>query len=293
VLCGANAIFKDLGVTLDSVKLSDLGTANKVVVDSENTTIIGGSGGKTAINGRADQIRKEIETTTSDYDREKLEERLAKLAGGVAQINVGAATETEMKERKALMEDAQHATKAALEEGIVPGGGVALLRSEKALDKLDLTGDEALGAKIVRNVLAAPMRAIAENAGQDGAVVVNRVRQMKGKADGYDADKDTYCDLIEAGIIDPAKVVRTALQNAASVAALLLTTSCLITDIPKEEEPAGHGHGGPGGMGGGMGGMGGGMGGMGGGMGGGMMSVPPVDPHQPVGGSADSRQGSN
>ena len=226
-------------MTLESVKLSDLGTAKKVVVDADNTTIIGGDGNKKAIDGRADQIRKEIETTTSDYDREKLEERLAKLAGGVAQINVGAATETEMKERKALMEDAQHATKAALEEGIVPGGGVALLRSEKAIDKLDLSGDEALGAKIVRNVLDAPLRRIAENAGRDGAVVVNRVRQMKGKADGYDADKDVYCDLVEAGIIDPAKVVRTALQNAASVAALLLTTSCLVADIPKDEEPAG------------------------------------------------------
>ena len=268
-LTGANAIFKDLGVTLESVKLSDLGTAKKVTVTAEDTTIIDGGGKKAAIDGRADQIRKEIETTTSDYDREKLQERLAKLAGGVAQINVGAVTETEMKERKALMEDAQAATKAALEEGIVPGGGVALLRSEKALDKLTLTGDEALGAKIVRNVLSAPMREIAENAGQDGAMVVNRVRQMKGKADGYDADKDAYCDLVEAGIIDPTKVVRTALQNAASVAALLLTTSCLVTDIPKEEEPAAPG--GPGGHGGmgGMGGMGGGMGGMGG-MGGGM-----------------------
>jgi chaperonin GroEL len=266
-LTGANAIFKDLGVTLDSVKLSDLGTAKKVTVDSENTTIVGGAGDKKAIDGRADQIRREIETTTSDYDREKLQERLAKLAGGVAVINVGAATETEMKERKALMDDAQHATKAALEEGIVPGGGVALLRSEKVLDKLELTGDEALGAKIVRNVLSAPLRAIAENAGQDGGVVVNRVRQMKGKADGYNADKDEYCDLVEAGIIDPAKVVRTALQNGASVAALLLTTSCCVTDIPKEEEPAGPGPGGPGGMGGMGGGMGG-MGGMGGGMGG-------------------------
>jgi chaperonin GroEL len=168
-----------------------------------------------------------------------------------------------MKERKALMEDARAATKAALEEGIVPGGGVALLRSEKAIDKLDLSGDEALGAKIVRNVLSAPMREIAENAGLDGAMVVNRVRQMKGKADGFDADKGEYCDMVEAGIIDPTKVVRTALQNAASVSALLLTTSCLVTDIPKEEEPAAPGPGGPGGMGGGMGGM----GGMGGGMG--------------------------
>jgi chaperonin GroEL len=267
-LTGANAIFKDLGVTLESVKLSDLGGAKKLIVTADDTTIIGGDGDKKAIEGRAEQIRNEIATTTSDYDREKLQERLAKLAGGVAQINVGAATETEMKERKALMEDAQHATKAALEEGIVPGGGIALLRSEKAIDKLELTGDVALGAKIVRSVLDAPLRAIAENAGQDGAVVVNRVRQMKGKADGYDADKDVYCDMVEAGIIDPAKVVRTALQNAASVAALLLTTSCLVTEIPKDDEPASHGHGGPGGMGGGMGGMGGGMGGMGGGMGG-------------------------
>jgi len=263
-LTAANPIFKDLGISLEAVKLSDLGTAKKVVVTSDDTTIIGGAGAKAAIEGRADQIRREIETTTSDYDREKLEERLAKLAGGVAQINVGAATETEMKERKALMEDAQHATKAALEEGIVAGGGVALLRCEKVLDKLGLTGDEALGAKIVQRVLDAPMRAIAENAGVDGAVVVNRVRQMKGKNDGYDADKDVYCDLVEAGIVDPAKVVRTALQNAASVAALLLTTSCLVTDIPKEEEPAGPGPGGMGGGMGGMGGMGGGMGGMGG-----------------------------
>ena len=248
-LTGAHAIFKDLGVTLESVKLSDLGTAKKVVVDADNTTIVGGAGEKEAIEGRAEQIRREIKTTTSDYDREKLEERLAKLAGGVAQINVGAATETEMKERKTLLEDARAATKAALEEGIVPGGGVALLRSAKAIDKLELSGDEALGAKIVQNILDAPLRGIADNAGQEGAVVVNRVRQMKGKADGYDVEKDVYCDLLEAGIVDPAKVVRVALQNAASVATLLLTTSCLVTEIPKEEEPKG-GHGGPGGPGG-------------------------------------------
>ena len=245
-LTGAQPIFKDLGVQLDGVKLSDLGTAKKVVVTSEETTIVGGGGDKKAIEGRAEQIRKEIETTTSDYDREKLQERLAKLAGGVAQISVGAATETEMKERKALFEDAHHATKAALEEGIVPGGGVALLRSAKALEKLSLEGDEALGVKIVQQVLDAPLRAIAENAGKEGAVVVNRVRQMKGKADGYDADKDEYCDLFEAGVVDPAKVVRTALQNAASVASLLLTTSCCVTDIPAKEDkkpgPGGHGH---------------------------------------------------
>ena len=262
-LTGGQALFKDLGVKLDAVKISDLGTAKKVIIDSDKTTMVGGAGAKEAIEGRAEQIRKEIETTDSDYDREKLQERLAKLAGGVAQINCGAVTETEMKERKALLEDARAATQAALEEGIVPGGGVALLRSAKALAKLELPGDEALGAKIVEKVLDAPLRAIAENCGEDGAVVVNRVRQMKGKADGYDAERGEYCNLLEAGIIDPAKVVRTALKNAASVAGLLLTTSCLITDVPKDEEeapaPGGPGMGGMGGMGGmpGMGGMGG------------------------------------
>jgi chaperonin GroEL len=250
-LTGAQAIFKDLGIKLESVKISDLGTAKKVLVDSDHTTIIGGAGKKAAIEGRADQIRKEIETTTSDYDREKLQERLAKLAGGVAQINCGAATESEMKERKALLEDARAATQAALEEGIVPGGGVALLRSVKAIDKLELSGDEELGARVVRDVLDTPLRVIAQNAGHDGAVVVNRVRRMKGKTEGFDAEKETYCNLVEAGIVDPAKVVRVALQNAASVAALLLTTSCLVTEIPKEEEkPGGPGPEGMGGMGG-------------------------------------------
>ncbi|MGQ9575316.1 MAG: chaperonin GroEL [Thermoguttaceae bacterium] len=255
VLTGAQPIFKDLGVSLESVKLSDLGTAKKVTVDADNTTIVGGGGDKKAIEGRAEQIRAEIETTTSDYDREKLQERLAKLAGGVAQINVGAATETEMKERKFLLEDARAATKAALEEGVVPGGGVALLRSAKAIDKLELNGDELAGARIVQKALEVPLWAIAENAGQEGAVVVHRVRQMKGKNDGYDADKDVFCDLAEAGILDPAKVVRVALQNAASVASLLLTTSCLITEIPKKEEykpPRGRGGPGMGGPGGGM-----------------------------------------
>jgi chaperonin GroEL len=261
-LTGAQPIFKDLGVKLDGVKLSDLGTAGKVIVNSGNTTMVGGSGKRADIDARVEQIRLEIEATTSDYDREKLQERLARLAGGVAQINCGAATETEMKERKALLEDAQAATQAALEEGVVPGGGVALLRSAKAIEKLDLPGDEALGAKIVGSVLDTPLRAIAENSGQDGAVVVNRVRRMKRQTEGYDADKGAYCDLIEAGIIDPAKVVRVALQNAASVAGVLLSTSCLITDIPKEEDD--HPPGPPGGMDGGMGGM----GGMGGGMGG-------------------------
>ncbi len=274
VLTGGQAILKDLGVQLDAVKLSDLGTIDHVIITSDDTTIVGGGGEKKAIAGRADSIRQEIEITTSDYDREKLQERLAKLAGGVALISVGAATETEMKERKYLYDDARAATKAALEEGIVPGGGVALLRCEKAVDNLVLEGDEALGAKILRNVLEVPLKAIAHNAGQDGPVVVHRVRQLK-KTEGYDADKDTYGDMIEAGIVDPAKVVRTSLQNAVSVASLLLTTACVITEIPKKDDGKGAGHapdhdmgggmGGMGGMGGGMGGMGmGGMGGMGG-----------------------------
>ncbi|MCG8448690.1 MAG: chaperonin GroEL [Pirellulales bacterium] len=269
-LTGATAIFKDRGIKLDGVQLSDLGKCRKIVISSDNTTMVSGAGEKEAIQGRADQIRAEIESTDSDYDREKLQERLAKLAGGVAQINCGAATETEMKERKDLLVDARAATQAALAEGIVAGGGVALLRSEKALNKLQLEGDEALGVEIVRKVLDYPLRYIAENAGADGAVVVNRVRQAKGKYDGYDADKDEYCDLVAAGIIDPAMVVRASLQNAASVASLLLTTDSLVADIPQEEEEAGgdhhhdHGMGGMGGMGGGMGGM----GGMGGGMGG-------------------------
>jgi chaperonin GroEL len=259
-LTGATAIFKDLGIKLDAVQLSDLGKCRKIEITSDNTTMVGGAGKKDAIEGRVEQIRREIETTDSDYDREKLQERLAKLAGGVAEIKVGAVTETEMKERKALIEDARAATQAALAEGIVPGGGVALLRAEKALDKVALEGDEALGVRIVRNVLDDPMRSIADNAGVDGAVVVNRVRQLKGKYDGYNADKDEYGDLVAAGVIDPAKVVRTALQNAASVATRLLTTDSLVTEVPKtDDEPAGGaGHGHDHGMGGmGMGGMGG------------------------------------
>ena len=270
VLTGGQAIFKDLGIALDAVQLTDLGKAKKVIIAAENTTIVSGGGTKDAINSRAAQIRAEIEATTSEYDREKLQERLAKIAGGVAEINVGAATETEMKERKALIDDAKSATQAALAEGVVPGGGVALLRGEKVIEKLGLKGDEKHGASIVKNALHYPLEAIADNAGLDGSVVVNRVRQLKGKNDGYDADKGDYCDLVSAGVIDPAKVVRTALQNAASVAALLLTTESLITEIPSEEEPEpeGHDHG-MGGMGGGMPGMGGmggmpGMGGMGG-----------------------------
>ena len=272
-LLGATAIFKDLGIELDSVKLSDLGKAKKIKITSDDTIIVGGAGKKSEIDGRVEQIRSEIEITDSDYDQEKLQERLAKLAGGVAQISCGAATETEMKERKALLEDAKSATQAALEEGIVAGGGVALIRSSAAIKRLKLAGDEALGAKIVENILDYPLRSIANNAGNDGAVVVNRVKRLKGKTDGYNADKDEYGDMVAAGIIDPAKVVRTALQNAASVASLLLTTESLVVEIPTEEEEEGGDHHDHHGMGGGMdpmGGMGGGMGGMGGmpGMGG-------------------------
>jgi chaperonin GroEL len=260
VLTKATPIFKDLGIELESVKLTDLGRAKKIKITSEDTVIIQGAGSKEDIAGRAQQIRDEIGRTDSEYDREKLQERLAKLAGGVAQINCGAATETEMKERKWLLEDAKNAVQAALESGIVPGGGVALIRAEKAIDKLKLEGDEKAGGQIIKNILDQPLRAIANNAGSDGAVVVNRVRQLKSKTEGYDADKDEYGDMLKFGVIDPAKVVTVALQNAVSVASLLLTTEALITEIPKEKEDEGghdhHDHG--------MGGMGGGMGGMGG-----------------------------
>jgi len=235
ILTGGKAIFKDLGISLESIGISDLGTAKKVVVSADDTTIIGGGGKKAEIEGRAQQIRQEIETTTSDYDREKLQERLAKLAGGVAQINVGAATETEMKERKALLEDARAATQAALEEGVVPGGGITLIRCAKAIDRLELKGDESLGADVVRKALEMPLFYIAKNAGYDGSVVVSRVKKAK-KNEGFDAEKGEYVDMFEAGIIDPAKVVRIALQNGASVAALLLTTSCIVTELPKKEK---------------------------------------------------------
>ena len=267
VLTGATPIFKDLGIELESVKIADLGTAKKIKITSETTVMVGGAGAKVDITGRVDQIRSEIAVTDSEYDREKLQERLAKLAGGVAQINCGATTETEMKEHKALLEDAKAATQAALESGVVAGGGVALIRSAKAIDGLELSGDEKLGGSIIRNVLDYPLRAIAENAGLDGAVIVNRVRKLKGKNDGYNADTDTYGDLVEMGVIEPAKVVTTALQNAASVASLLITTECLVTEIPVEDDGDDHDdhhdHGMGGGMGGGMPGMGG-MGGMGG-----------------------------
>ncbi len=243
VLTGGRAIFKDLGLKLESVELSDLGRAKKVIVTSEDTTIVQGAGSKEEIEGRAEQIRREIEETDSDYDREKLQERLAKLAGGVAQINVGAATEAEMKERKDLIDDAWHAVKAALEEGIVPGGGVALMRAGKALEQLKLSGDEALGVKLLQSVLETPLRTIAENAGLDGAVVANRVRQEKSDWYGYDALADRYGDLFELGIVDPTKVVRSALENAASVACLLLTTDAMVAEEPKKkEEEESHSH---------------------------------------------------
>ena len=264
VLTGGKAIFKDLGIKLENVALTDLGTAKKIRIDAENTTVVSGGGTKSAIEGRAQQIRAEIGVTDSDYDREKLQERLAKLAGGVAQINVGAPTETAMKERKDLIEDALAATRAAIEEGIVPGGGVALIRCAGALDKLNLSGDEALGVQLIRNVLEIPLRTIASNAGLDGSVVVNNVKKLKGKNHGYDALNDKYGDMIEFGIVDPAKVTRSALQNAASVACLLLTTESIIVDEPKTEADDHHhdDHHDMGGMGG-MGSMGG-MGGMGG-----------------------------
>jgi chaperonin GroEL len=243
VLTGGKAIFEDLGIQLENIQLSDLGRAKKVVVDKENTTVIEGAGSTEAIKGRIAQIKKEIETTTSDYDREKLEERLAKLAGGVAQINVGAATEVEMKQKKARVEDALHATRAAVEEGILPGGGVAYLRSLKAIDALKLEGDEAIGASIIRRALYAPIKQIAENAGVDGAIVAQKVDEHSGNY-GFNADSLEYGDLVEQGVVDPTKVARTALENAASVATLLLTTNAAISEIPdeKKRKSAGGGH---------------------------------------------------
>ena len=238
ILTGAQPIFEDLGIKLDSVKLEQLGRAKRIVADKDNTTIIEGAGETSAISGRIDQIRKQIEATTSDYDREKLQERLAKLAGGVAQINVGAATEAEMKEKKARVEDALHATRAAVEEGILAGGGVALVRSLSALKKVETKGEEAVGVDIVRRALTAPLANIAANAGQYGPLVVQKVQELTGNM-GYDAAKNEYTDLVKAGIIDPTKVVRSALQNAASVATLLLTTEAVIGEVPeKKKAPA-------------------------------------------------------
>src|SRR5213595_1545203 len=248
VLSGGRLISEDLGIKLENIKLEDLGKAKRVTVDKENTTIVEGEGKKTDIQGRVAQIRRQIEETTSDYDREKLQERLAKLAGGVAVINVGAATETEMKEKKARVEDALHATRAAVEEGIVPGGGVALLRAQKALDNVkNLEGDEKVGVAIVRRAVEEPTRQLADNAGREGALVVEEVKKRKGN-EGYDVSADEYTDLVKAGIVDPTKVTRTALQNAASIAGLLLTTEALVTEIPEKEKtppmPPGGGMGG-------------------------------------------------
>jgi len=240
ILTGGKAITEDLGIKLENIKLEDLGKAKKIVVDKDNTTIVEGGGKASGIEGRIKQIRAQIEETTSDYDREKLQERLAKLAGGVAVVKVGAATETEMKEKKARVEDALNATRAAVEEGIVPGGGVSLLRASSAIDKLKLEGDEKVGAAIVKRALEEPIRQIVENAGLEGSVVVEKVKAEKTPTRGFNADTLEYVDMIEAGIIDPTKVERSALQNAASVAALLLTTEALITDLP-EEKPAGGG----------------------------------------------------
>jgi len=244
-LTGGKAITEDLGIKLETVKLEDLGRAKKVLVDKDKTTIVDGAGKTGAIESRIKQIRAQIEETTSDYDREKLQERLAKLAGGVAIIKVGAATETEMKEKKARVEDALNATRAAVEEGIVPGGGVALLRAATALDSLKLSGDEATGVSIVRRALETPIRTIVENAGHEGSVVVEKVKAASQTAYGFDAETNKYVDMMQAGIIDPTKVERVALQNAASIASLLLTTEVLVTDIREGATPdASMGHGG-------------------------------------------------
>ena len=255
ILTNGKAITEDLGLKLENIRVEDLGKAKKVTIDKDNTTIIEGDGAQGAIEGRVKQIRAQIEETTSDYDKEKLQERLAKLVGGVAVIKVGAATETEMKEKKARVEDAMHATKAAVEEGIVPGGGVALLRGARALEKLELSGDQQIGVNILKRALEEPTRWIAHNAGFEGAIVVQRVRDAKSDVHGFNAQTEVYEDLVAAGVIDPTKVVRTALQNAGSIASLLLTTEALISEIPEEKDAAAAG-GAPPGMGG-MGGMGG------------------------------------
>ena len=254
ILTNGKAITEDLGLKLENIRIEDLGKAKKVTIDKDNTTIIEGDGTPGAIEGRVKQIRAQIEETTSDYDREKLQERLAKLVGGVAVIKVGAATETEMKEKKARVEDAMHATKAAVEEGIVAGGGVALLRSVRALEKLTLSGDQQIGVNILTRALEEPMRWIAQNAGFEGAIVVQRVREATADEEGFNAQSEQYEDLVKAGVIDPTKVVRTALQNAGSIASLLLTTEALVSEIPEEKGDAMAG--GPPDMGG-MGGMGG------------------------------------
>jgi len=233
ILTGGRAITEDLGVTLEGVTMADLGSAKKITIDKDATTIIEGAGTSAAIEGRVKQLRTQLEDTSSDYEREQLQERLAKLVGGVAVIKVGAATETELKEKKARVEDAMHATKAAVEEGIVAGGGVALLRAGKALDGLALMGDELVGLQIVRRAIEEPMRHIAANAGAEGSIVVSKVRNME-LDEGFNAATENYEDLVKAGVIDPAKVVRSALQNASSIASLLLTTEALISEIPEK-----------------------------------------------------------
>jgi chaperonin GroEL len=248
ILTGGRAITEDLGIKLENIKMEDLGKAKKVTIDKDNTTIVEGGGNAKDIEGRVKQIRVQVDETTSDYDREKLQERLAKLVGGVAVIKVGAATETEMKEKKARVEDAMHATKAAVEEGIVAGGGVALLRAGKALESLKLEGDQKVGVAIIKRAIEEPMRWIASNAGEEGSIVVAKVRDMKAD-EGYNAATDVYEDLVKAGVIDPAKVVRNALQNASSIASLLLTTEAIVAEIPEEKKDA------PAMPGGGMGGM--------------------------------------
>jgi chaperonin GroEL len=255
VLTGGKAITEDLGIKLENITLDDLGRAKSIVVDKENTTIVEGNGKSSDIQGRVNQIRRQIEETTSDYDREKLQERLAKLAGGVAVIHVGAATESEMKEKKARVEDALHATRAAVEEGIVPGGGVALLRTLAAIEAVKgANEDEQIGVDIIKRAVESPLRSLAANAGVEGSLIVQEVKKRKGN-EGYNVATGEYEDLVKAGVVDPKKVTRSALQNAASIAGLLLTTECLITDVPEKDKPASGG----GGHGGGMGGMGGGM----------------------------------
>jgi len=249
ILTGGKCITEDLGLKLENLELNDLGRAKSIVVEKENTTIVEGAGKNSEIQGRVNQIRRQIEETTSDYDREKLQERLAKLAGGVAVIHVGAATETEMKEKKARVEDALHATRAAVEEGIVPGGGVALLRTLPAIEALKLSGDEQIGVNIIKRAVESPLRDLASNAGVEGSLIVQEVKRRKGN-DGYNVATGEYEDLVKAGVVDPKKVTRSALQNAASIAGLMLTTEALITEIPeKKEKPAADPHhGGGGGM---------------------------------------------
>jgi chaperonin GroEL len=251
ILTGGRAITEDLGIKLENIRIEDLGQAKKITIDKDNTTIVEGAGTTQAIEGRVKQLRAQVEDTTSDYDREKLQERLAKIVGGVAVIKVGAATETEMKEKKARVEDAMHATKAAVEEGIVPGGGVALLRGIIALNKLKLDGDQQIGVNLVKRALEDPMRWIANNAGVEGSIVVQKVLDQKDEEWGFNAQDEKYENLVAAGVIDPAKVVRTALQNASSIASLLLTTEAMVCDIPEEKKDSPM-QGGPGG---GMGGM--------------------------------------